>query len=167
MDSTDPKKTIKPIPNPTFINNNIGFSPSCPNPTGPCPTVTPQYIGEPVPASSLTGAMGQDFYKSTGGAFVYKYNIPAKPFPIPSTCKQLAGAAVPNKSIKWKNPSKSGYPYLPTHMEETGATPPPVDSGVDAYWNQNLKPGFMGGNCQTWPWQSSNDKKVACVKPKN
>lgn len=167
VDPKDSTKTIKPKPNPTFVNSNIGFdldNPKCKKSTGPCPTITPKYISPPKSVSSLND-MGKTF-AGDKASYVYLYNIPAKPYPLPSTCKQLADDAA-KKSIKWKNPSKSGYPYLPTYMEETGATPPPVDNSVGAYWNQNLKPEFMGGNCQTWPWQSANDKKGACIKPKN
>jgi hypothetical protein len=158
------KNPIKnPKPNPTFVNSNMGFDPTCPNPTGPCKTVAPKYISSK--KASLLNGMGKSF-AGDKASYVYLYNIPAKPYPQPSTCKQLTDV-VPNKSIKWKNPSRSGYPYLPTYMEETGATPPPVDNSVGAYWNKNLKPKYMGGNCQTWPWQSANDKKGACIKPKN
>lgn len=159
------KKITNPKPNPSFVNSNMGFDPACTNPTGPCPTITPKYISPPKSVSSLND-MGKTFAGDKAN-YVYLYSIPAKPFPKPSSCKQLADAAVSNKSIKWKNPSRSGYPYLPTYMEETGATPPPVDTSIGTYWNQNLKPGFMGGNCQTWPWQSADVKKGACVKPKN
>lgn len=108
--------------------------------------------------------------KPTGAPFngktAYIFHVDPKPYPMPSTCQELAKIDVgKGDSIKWTNPSKKGYPFLATYVERnpTRTTLAP-DTGV-AGAIAIVKPQFMGGYCNDrWPWVDPSKREAYCVK---